>query len=85
MRPIIEKISTFTVKPSAFLCDKKIHDQVVDPLPNRHFFMAIIGSAGRGKTSMLVYILSSKQASEPQGLSSRPRRYAITQRGKFEA
>jgi KaiC/GvpD/RAD55 family RecA-like ATPase len=62
MRFAIEKRSAFTVKPPAFLCDKKIHDQVVDPLPNRPFFMAIIGSAGRGKTSMLVNLLSSKQA-----------------------
>ena len=62
MRLIIEKRSTFTVKPPAFLCDKKIHDQVVDPLPNRPFFMAIIGSSGTGKTSMLVNLLSSKQA-----------------------
>jgi hypothetical protein len=46
MRLIIEKISTFTVKPHAFLCDKKIHEQVVDPLPSRPFFMAIIGSRG---------------------------------------
>ena len=50
------------MKLPAFLCDKKIHDQVVDPLPNRPFFMAIIGSAGTGKTSMLVNLLSSKQA-----------------------
>jgi KaiC/GvpD/RAD55 family RecA-like ATPase len=62
MRLIIEKRSTFTVKPPAFLCDKKVHEQVVDPLPIRPFFMAIIGSAGTEKTSMLVDLLSSKQA-----------------------
>jgi KaiC/GvpD/RAD55 family RecA-like ATPase len=44
------------------MCDKKIHEQIVSPLPNRPFFMAIIGSAGTGKTSMLVNLLSSKQA-----------------------
>jgi hypothetical protein len=47
---------------SCFFCDTKIHEQAVDPLPNRLLFMAIIGSAGTGKTSMLVNLLSSKQA-----------------------
>jgi KaiC/GvpD/RAD55 family RecA-like ATPase len=62
MRFSIEKRSAFTVKPPAFLCDKKIHEQIVSPLPDRPFFMAIIGSAGTGKTSTLVNLLSSKQA-----------------------
>jgi KaiC/GvpD/RAD55 family RecA-like ATPase len=61
MRFIIEKRSTFTVKPQTFLCDKKIHEQVIDPLPNRPFFMAIIGFAGTGKTSTCS-LLSSKKA-----------------------
>jgi KaiC/GvpD/RAD55 family RecA-like ATPase len=62
MRFSIESHSEFHVKPPVFLCDKKIHDQIVSPLPDRPFFMAIIGSAGTGKTSMLVNLLSSKQA-----------------------
>jgi len=62
MRFNIEQRSEFKVNPPAFLCDKKIHDQVVEPLPNRPFFMAIIGSAGTGKTSMLINLISSKQA-----------------------
>jgi KaiC/GvpD/RAD55 family RecA-like ATPase len=62
MRFIIDNISTFTAKPPAFLCDKKIHDQVVEPLPNHPFFTAIIGYAGTGKTSMLANFLSRRQA-----------------------
>jgi hypothetical protein len=62
MRFNIEERSEFKVNPPAFLCDKKIHDQVVEPLPNRPFFMAIIRSAGTGKTSMLINLVSSKQA-----------------------
>jgi hypothetical protein len=50
------------VKPPVFLCDRKIHEKIVSPLPDRPFFLAIIGSAGTGKTSMLINILSSKQA-----------------------
>jgi DNA replication protein DnaC len=50
------------MKPPAFLCDKKIHHQVIDLLPSRPFFMAIIGSAGTGKTTMLVNLLSIKHA-----------------------
>jgi hypothetical protein len=84
MRLIIEKRSTFTMKPPAFLYGKKIHDQVVEPLPSRPFFMAIIGSAGTGK-DFHARQLTIKQASVPQGMPSRPRRYATTQCGEFEA
>ena len=62
MRFAIEDKSAFRVKPPAFLCDRKIHEQIVSPLPDRPFFLAIIGSAGTGKTSMLINLLSSKQA-----------------------
>lgn len=59
---VIEKRSEFRLKPPGFLCDKPIHDQIVDPLPQTPFFMAIIGSAGSGKTSMLINLLTSRQA-----------------------
>jgi hypothetical protein len=61
MRFAIEDHSAFRVRPPAFLCDRKIHEQIVSPLPNRPFFLAIIGSAGTGKSSMLINLLSSKQ------------------------
>mmetsp|Transcript_36540 Transcript_36540/g.86810 ORF Transcript_36540/g.86810 Transcript_36540/m.86810 type:complete len:247 (+) Transcript_36540:1878-2618(+) len=54
--------SEFCLKPPGFKCDKPIHDQIVEPLPNTPFFMAIIGSAGSGKTSLAVNMLTSKQA-----------------------
>ena len=58
----IEKRSKLHLDPPAFLCDKCMHPQIEAPLPTTPFFMAIIGSAGSGKTSMLVNLLTSKQA-----------------------
>jgi len=58
----IEKSSKLQLKAPEFLCDKPIHKQVEPPLPNCPFFMAIIGSAGSGKTSMMVNLLTSEQA-----------------------
>ena len=57
----IEKRSKITLKPPEFVCDKSIHSQILEPLPNTPFFMAIIGSAGSGKTSMMVNLLTSTQ------------------------
>jgi len=37
----------------------KIHKQIVPPLPCTPFFLTIKGSAGSGKTSMLVNLLTS--------------------------
>ena len=58
----IEKRSKLQLKAPEFLCDKPIHQQIQDPLPKTPFFMAIIGSAGSGKTSMMVNLLTSCQA-----------------------
>ena len=58
----IEKSSKLQLKAPEFLCDKPIHKQVEPPLPNCPFFMAIIGSAGSGKTSMMVNLLTSEQS-----------------------
>ena len=57
----IEKRSKITLKPPEFVCDTPIHSQILEPLPNTPFFMAIIGSAGSGKTSMMVNLLTSNQ------------------------
>jgi hypothetical protein len=52
------------VQPQApgFSCDQSIHKQIVPPLPCTPFFLTITGSAGFGKTSMLVNLLTSPQA-----------------------
>ena len=54
--------SKLKVKPPAFLCDRPIHPQIQEPLPKTPFFMAIIGSAGSGKTSMMINLLTSPDA-----------------------
>ena len=58
----IETQSKLLLHPPEFTCDKPIHKQVEPPLPNCPFFMAIIGSAGSGKTSMMVNLLTSTHA-----------------------
>ncbi len=58
----IDKRSVFCLRPPEFSCDQPIHKQIVPPLPCTPFFMCITGSAGSGKTSMLVNLLTSPQA-----------------------
>jgi hypothetical protein len=58
----IDKRSSFSLKPPEFSCDQPIHKQIVSPLPCTPFFLTITGSAGSGKTSMLVNLLTSPQA-----------------------
>ena len=58
----IETQSKLQLRTFGFLCDKPIHKHVGPPLPNCPFFMAIIGSTGNGKTSMMVNHLTSYQA-----------------------
>jgi hypothetical protein len=58
----IDKRSSFSLRPPEFSCDQPIHEQIVPPLPCTPFFMTITGSAGSGKTSMLVKLLTSPQA-----------------------
>ena len=58
----IDKRSVFSLSPPEFSCDHPIHKQIVPPLPCTPFFMTITGSAGSGKTSMLVNLLTSPQA-----------------------
>ncbi len=58
----IKTESKLQLRAPEFLCDKPIHKQVEPPQPNCPFFMAIIGSAGSGKTSMMANFLTSYQA-----------------------
>lgn len=57
----IDKKSNIEMKPPRFKCDKCISPQIEYPLPDRSFFMIIIGSAGSGKTSLMVNMLRSPQ------------------------
>ena len=58
----IDKRSSFSLKPPEFSCCQPIHKEIVPLLPCSPFFMTITGSAGSGKTSMLVNLLTSPQA-----------------------
>lgn len=62
MRIEVESKSEIKLKPPVFKCDKPIHPQITAPLPPTAFFWAIIGSAGSGKTSLLINLLTSRQA-----------------------
>lgn len=56
----IEKRSKIKLRPPQFKCDKVISGSIESPLPNTAFFMAIIGSAGSGKTSVMLNLLTQK-------------------------
>ena len=43
-----------------FKCDFALGNHIPDPLPRKHFYMAICGSAGSGKTSMALGLLTAK-------------------------
>ena len=58
----IDKRSSLSLNPPEFSCDRPIHKQIVPPLPCTPFFLTITGSAGSGKKSMLVNLLTSLQA-----------------------
>ena len=58
----IEKRSKLTFKPPEFRCDKCISERIEPPLPSRPHFMCIVGSAGSGKTSFMVNLLTNKSA-----------------------
>ncbi len=59
---LIDKRSTFSLDPPEFSCDRPISKQIVPPLQCTSFFLTIMGSAGSGKTSMLINLLMSPQA-----------------------
>ena len=60
----IDKRRSFSLNPPPpeFSCDRPIHKQIEAHLPCTPFFFTITGSAGSGKTSMLVNVLTSPQA-----------------------
>ncbi len=58
----IDKRSSSSLNPPEFSCDQPIHKQIVPPLSCTPFFLTITGSAGSGKNSMLVNLLTSHQA-----------------------
>jgi KaiC/GvpD/RAD55 family RecA-like ATPase len=61
MKTFGETPSKLAIKPPEFECDVIISDKITDPLPNTAFFGAIIGSAGSGKTSLLINFLTQKE------------------------
>ncbi len=58
----IDKRSSFNLNPLEFSCGRPINKQIGPPLPCTAFFLTITGSAGSGKTSMLVNLLTTSQA-----------------------
>lgn len=53
--------SDLHVEPPEFKCDDILGKNIEYPLPNTAFAMALIGSAGSGKTSLMVNMLTHKQ------------------------
>lgn len=58
----IEKRSDLRLKPPRMLCDKPIARGIKPPLPDRSFFMGILGTPGSGKTSFAVSLLTDPDA-----------------------
>ena len=58
----IDKRSSFSLSPLELSCDRPMRKQIVSPLSCTPFFLTVTGSAGSGKTSMLVILLTSPQA-----------------------
>ena len=56
---IINK-SPLHIDPPEFSCDRKLGKNVQEPLPNQAFFMSIVGSAGSGKTSFAINLLTRR-------------------------
>lgn len=57
---ITETPSGHDIRPPEFKCDHPLGKNVKEPVPNTAFFWALCGSAGSGKTSLMVYLLSNK-------------------------
>jgi hypothetical protein len=63
---ITETQSGHIIKPPEFKCDNPIGPHIKEPVPNTAFFWAFIGSAGSGKTSLMVHLLSDKECYKKQ-------------------
>ena len=47
--------------PPRFKCDECIVNRDIEPLPNRAFFLAVVGRPGSGKTSFCISTLTSRK------------------------
>ena len=56
---ITETPSGHVIKAPAFKCDNPIGKDIKPPVPDKAFFWALIGSAGSGKTSLMIHLLTS--------------------------
>ena len=57
---IIESENTLRVIPPKMLCDTSLGEDIPAPCPRGHFFWGIFGGPGRGKSSYLISLLTSK-------------------------
>ena len=48
------------LKPPSFVCDTKLGENVVDPFPNLHSFIVLVGAARSGKSSLLINMMTNK-------------------------
>ena len=58
----IVKRSRLSFKAPQFKCDDCISDKIAEPLPSKAAFLCISGSAGSGKTSLMLNLLTDKHA-----------------------
>jgi hypothetical protein len=56
----VQNNSGLVIDPPKFKCDRPIGKNVLEPLPNTSFACAIIGTAGSGKTSLLINMLTQE-------------------------
>ena len=60
MVKITEHENDLHIRPPTMLCDVEL-GEIPQPMPDKAFFMMLIGSAGSGKTSFLVSLLTQKK------------------------
>ena len=56
----IENSRALNLKPPSFVCDTKLGEHVVDPFPNLHSFIVLVGAAQSGKKSLLINMFTNK-------------------------
>eukprot|EP00951_Prasinocladus_malaysianus_P012523 scaffold93405_cov28-Prasinocladus_malaysianus.AAC.7 len=59
MKFVEHKNTDLAVNPPVFKCDEPISNKIKEPLPKTAHFSALIGSAGSGKTSLMINMLTS--------------------------
>ena len=60
MVKITEHENDLHIRPPTMLCDVEL-GEIPQPMPDKAFFMMLIGSAGSGKTSFLVSLLTQRK------------------------